>query len=60
MINNTLHQNSCSDLMETSKALWHAKAKRDQHHETSFTTNVKGTSLGEKEKAMNKNKKIMK
>ena len=37
-----------------------AKAKRIQHHQTSFTTNAKGTSLGEKEKATTRNKKAMK
>ena len=35
------------------------KAKRIQHHQTSFTTNAKGTSLGGKEKATSRNKKIM-
>ena len=34
-----------------------AKAKRVQYHETSFTTNVKETSLGVKEKATTRNKK---
>lgn len=34
------------------------KAKRIQHHQTSFTTNARGTSLGEKEKATTRNKKI--
>ena len=37
-----------------------AKIKRAYHHQTSFTTNVKGTPLGEKEKAITRNKKIMK
>ena len=36
-----------------------SKTKRCQHHQTSFTTNVKGNSLGEKEKATTRNKKIM-
>ena len=36
-----------------------AKAKRIQHHQTSSTTNPKGTSLGGKEKATTRNKKIM-
>ena len=45
--------------MEKSKAS-QTKAKRIQHHQTSFTTNVKGTSLGEKEKATTGSKKIMK
>ena len=29
-----------------------------QHHQTSFATNAKGTSLGRKEKATTRNKKI--
>ena len=37
-----------------------AKAKRTQHHQTSFTTNTKGTSLGRKEKVTTRKKKIMK
>ena len=37
-----------------------AKAERIQHHQTSFTTNAKGTSLGRKEKATSRNKKITK
>ena len=36
------------------------KAKRLQHHQFSFTRNVKGTSLGEKEKTTARNMKIMK
>ena len=35
------------------------KTKRIHHHQTSFTTNAKGTSLGRKEKATTRNKKIM-
>ena len=37
-----------------------AKAKRIQHHQTSFTTNAKGTSLGGKENATTRDKKVMK
>ena len=37
-----------------------AKAKRVQNHETSFTTNVKETSLDVKEKATTRNKKTTK
>ena len=33
-----------------------AKAKRIQHHQTSFTTNAKGISLGGKEKETTRNK----
>ena len=36
------------------------KLKRVQHHQTSFAKNVKTTSLGEKEKATTRNKKVMK
>ena len=32
------------------KFSWQAKVKRIQHHETTFTTNAKGTSLGRKHK----------
>ena len=41
-------QNSHSKLMEKSKAF--QTSKRIQHHETSFTANIKGTSLGWKHK----------
>ena len=37
-----------------------AKAKTVHHYQTSFTTNVKGTSRDEKEKVTTRNKKIMK
>ena len=37
--------------MEKSKAFWQAKVKRIQHHQTSFTTNAKSTSLGRKHKS---------
>ena len=37
-----------------------AKAKRGHHYQTSCTRNVKGISLSEKEKATNRNMKIMK
>ena len=36
--------------MEKSKAVQTSKVKRIQHHQTSFTTNKKGTSLGRKHK----------
>ena len=35
-------------LEEKSKLYKQAKAKKIQHHQTSFTTNAKGTSLGGK------------
>ena len=38
-----------SDMLEKSKSR-QAKVKRIQHHQTSFTTNAKGTSLGRKQK----------
>ena len=37
-----------------------AKARRLKHHQCSLTTNGKGISLGGKEKATSRNKKIMK
>ena len=43
-------QDSPSDLMEKSKAVQTSKVKRIQHHQTSFTRNAKGTSLGRKQK----------
>ena len=43
-------QDSPSDLIDKSKAFKQAKVKRIQHQQTSFTTNVKGTSLGRKHK----------
>ena len=36
--------------MEKSKASSQAKVKRIQHHQTSFTINAKGISLGRKHK----------
>ena len=35
------------------------KAKRVEHHQTRLTANEKGTSIGKKEKATNRNKKII-
>ena len=52
-------QGSHSDLRKKWKALQTRTAKRIQHHQTSFTTNAKGTYLGRKEKATTRNKKIM-
>ena len=50
--------------MEKLKRLQTSKAKRIQHHQSSFTTNVKGTSLGqeaqEKEKTYNNKPKTIK
>ena len=53
VINNqeySTQQDSHSDLMEKSKAFQTSKVKRIQHHQTSFTTYAKGTSLGRKHK----------
>lgn len=36
-----------------------SKAKRIHHHETSFTTKVRGNSLEKKQKATTRNKKSM-
>ena len=41
-------QGSHSDLTEKLKSLQTSKANRIQHHQTSFTTTAKGTSLGRK------------
>ena len=43
-------QDSPSDLMEKSNLSRQTKVKRIQHHQTSFTTNAKGTSLEKKHK----------
>ena len=45
-------------LQRNQKLYRQAKAKIIQHHQTSFTTNVKGTSASEIEKATTRNKKI--
>jgi len=43
-------QDSPSDLMERNQKLSRqAKVNRIQHHQTSFTINAKGTSLGRKQ-----------
>ena len=53
------HWGSHSDLKDKSKVLQtKVKVKRIQHHQTSFTTNAKGISVGEKEKATTRTKKI--
>ena len=49
-------QGSYSDWMKKLKALQTSKAKRIQLHEISLTTNARGTSLGEKEKDITRNK----
>ena len=49
---------SHSDLTKKSKVYRQAKAKRFQHHQTSFTTNPKGISLGIKEKVTTRIKEI--
>ena len=51
-------QGSHSYLMEKSKALQTSKAKKIRQHPTSSTRNPKGTSLGGKEKATTRNRKI--
>jgi len=45
--------------MEKLKALQKRIAKRIQHHQTSFTTNAKGISVGGKGKPRTRNKKIV-
>ena len=49
-------QGSYLDWMKKLKALQTSKAKRIQLHEISLTTNARGTSLGEKEKDITRNK----
>ena len=49
-----------SDLMERSKVLQTRKNRIVQYHQTSFTRNVKETSLIKKEKTATRNIKIMK
>ena len=56
-------QGSHSESMEKLKPLQTSKSKRIQHHQTSFTTNAKGSSLGrkqEKEKNYNNKPKTVK
>ena len=54
------YQQGClSDSMEKSRSLQTSKANRIQHHQTSFATNIKGTSLNRKQKATTIKKKIM-
>ena len=48
-------QDSPSDLMKKSKAYRQAKVRRIQHHQTSFITNAKGSSLGRKQEKEPKN-----
>ena len=43
-------QDSHSDLTENQKLYRQAKVKRIQYHQTSFTANAKGISLGRKHK----------
>ena len=47
---NQEHSISPSDLMRNQKLSRQAKVKRIQHHQTSFTTDAKGISLGRKHK----------
>ena len=49
-------KDTSSDFMEIKKAFQtrQAKVNRIQHHQTSFTTNAKGTSLGRKHKRRKK------
>lgn len=53
-----IHQGSHSDLMETSKFL--DKQKLKEHYQNSFTRNVHGISLSEKEEATTRNIKFTK
>ena len=51
-------QGSYSDLTEKSKPLQTIKANRIRHHQKSFTTDDKGTSLGRNEKSTTKTIKL--
>ena len=51
-------QNTHWDLVRKSKVFQKAEVKRIQHHETSFSTNVKGTSLSRKYKRRKRTTKI--
>ena len=52
-------QGSHSDYTEKQMLYGQRNAKIIQHHQISYTTNAKGTSLYGKEKAITGNKKIM-
>ena len=57
---NTLPSKALIQIRQRNQKFYRqAKAKRIQHHQTIFTTNPKGISLGGKEKATTRNKKIM-
>ena len=56
---NTLPSKALIQIRQRNQKLYRqAEAKRIQHHQTSCATNAKGTSLGGKEKATTRNKKI--
>ena len=58
---NTVHSKAVIHIRQRNQKLYiQAKAKRIQHHESSFTTNAKGISLSRKENVITRNKKIMK
>ena len=52
-------QSSYSDAKENQKIFRQSKAKRIKHHQTSFMIIGKEISLGTKEKATTRKKKIM-
>ena len=55
---NNLLSKALTQIQQRNQKLYRqAKAKRIQHHQTSFATNVKGTSLGRRERATTRNKK---
>ena len=49
-IGNTLPSEPLIWILWRNQKFYRAKAKRIQHHQTSFTTHVKGTSPGKKER----------
>ena len=59
--NNTLPSKAFVEILWRNIQLYRqAKTKRIQHHQTSFIIDAKRTSLGGKEKAKTRNKKITK
>ena len=61
MTKNTLPSKAVVQIWFSNQKFYkQAKDERVQHHQISFTRSVKRTSLGKKEKATTRNKKIMK
>ena len=55
---NTIHRKALVQIRQRNQKLYRQeKAKRTQHHQTSITTNAKGTSLGRKHKRTEQKRK---